>query len=106
MKDTVKGKIAVNNKNYPFIMIEVDKETVHFECDGAGVNQKFHIEDIGGLFLALPTFVIEEQQYRAKNKQVLRFRVSQEEKKNIMKKALKKGYKTASAFLRAISLEA
>jgi hypothetical protein len=104
MKNKVNGNIQVNNKKYPFFIQELNKEEVYFKCDGAGADQEFHINDIGGLILALPDFIIEEQEYRAKNKQVLRFRVSKQEKKNIMKNALKKGYDNVSAFLRDLAL--
>lgn len=104
MRQIIKGSVTVNNKKHPFTIKEIKKDEVYFDCEGAGVGQGFLLEDIGGLFLALPDFILEEQAYRAKQKHILRFRVSQEEKKDIMKKALKKGYKTVSSFLRALAL--
>lgn len=104
MRQIIEGSVVVNNKKYPFTMKEVKKDEVYFDCEAAGVGQRFLLEDIGGLLLALPDFILEEQAYRAEQKHVLRFRVSQDEKKDIMKKALKKGYKTVSSFLRALAL--
>ena len=102
--------VKANNKEYEVVMKtglkEFGENVTHFTCEGANMSQNFLDEDIPNLLVDLPGLIISEIEYRKKQDQVMRFRVSVEEKKAIMKMALKKGYKTASAFLRAISLEA
>ncbi len=105
MEQVIKGSITVNNKKHSFTMKAIKKGLVYVDCEGGGVEQEFLIEDVGGLFLALPDFILEEEKYRAKQKDIIRFRVSQEEKSDIMKKALKKGYASVSAFLRDLALK-
>lgn len=100
----IKYSLTVNNKVYSFAIKKIAKDIVYFECEGAGLDQEFMFEDIGELLLYLPDYIVEEQQYRAKQKDVVRFKVSKEEKSEIMKAATKKGYSTVSAYLRDVAL--
>ncbi len=96
--------INVNNKKYVYTLKKSGAQATFVECEAAKVAQKFLNEDIPALLSDLPNLILSEQKYRDKNEQVIRFRVSEEDKKIIMKKAYAKGYKNLSVFLRHLAL--
>lgn len=97
--------IVVNNKSYPYsISPSDDKEMPYFKCKAARINQKFLLEDIPALLIDLPEMILDEIEYRAKQKDVIRFRVTQEDKNIIAKKAQKNGFKNVSSYLRFLAL--
>lgn len=99
--------ITVNNKKYPYY-IGPDRESgcVFLECKAAGISQPFPVEDVPELLVHLSEYILEEKAYRAKQKEVIRFRLAAEEKKAIEQKAAKLGYSSVSSFLRDIALKA
>ena len=52
----------------------------------------------------LPNLIFAEKDHDKKQSEVIRFRVSPDDKRAIEKKALKKGYVSISAYLRDLSL--
>ena len=56
--DPYKHRITVNNKKYNYTITPVDKETIFFECKGAGISQKFLAEDVAELLIDLPESVL------------------------------------------------
>jgi len=99
-----KHTITVNNKKYEYYITPVDKKIVFFECPAVHISQKFLVEDIPALIVDLPDIILSFFEYQKKQAEVIRFRVSAEEKRQIQKKAVKAGYPTVSAFLRALTL--
>ena len=97
--------ITLNNKRYKYTIRPIDKKWVHFKCEAAGIDQEFLVEDIPALLTDLPDLIISEKLYLESEKRVVRFRVSKEEKKAIEKRAAKAGYRSVSAFIRALALD-
>lgn len=99
--------VTVNNKKYPYYLgLDKEEGCVFFECSAAGISQPFPVEDIPELLMHLPDYILEEKAYRAKQKEIIRFRVAVEEKKAIEKKAAKLGYSSVSSFLRDVAMKA
>lgn len=60
------------------------------------------LEDIGEAIIDLPTFIADEEK---ENKSALvRFRVTQNEKKDVESKAKAKGFKSISEYVRHLAL--
>ena len=97
--------ITLNNKRHKYTIKPINKEEVHFKCGSAGIDQRFLAEDIPALLTDLPNLIIAEKLYQEGEKRVIRFRVSEEEKKKIEQRAAKAGYPTVSAFLRNLALD-
>ncbi len=68
------------------------------------VSQDFLNADIPGLLNDLPHLILAEKEYNKQQNEIIRFRVNIEDKKQIEKKALKKGYHSVSSFLRDLAL--
>lgn len=101
-----KHTLNMNNKRYEYTITPVNKKEVFFECSAAGIAQRFLAEDIPALLIDLPELILLEKEWQKKQSEMIRFRVSPEDKKTIEKKAIKAGYSTVSAFLRALALGA
>lgn len=97
--------VVVNNKKYKYILKPIKGgKLTYFQCDGAKIAQEFLGEDITSLLLDLPELIISEIEYKKSQDNVIRFRVSKEDKKKIIKNAHKKGYKNVSSYLRDLAL--
>ncbi len=99
----IKHYITINNKKYFYTLEPTKKNTTFVECSAASVNQAFLNEDIPELLNDLPGLIIAEKKYKQQS-ELIRFRVSPEDKKNIEKKAVKKGYTSVSGYLRDLAL--
>lgn len=100
----VKCFVTVNNKKYFCTLKNIDKKRVFVECDAANILQEFLKEDVSDLLIDLPNLILAEKKYKAGQNEIIRFRLEAEDKKAILVKAQKKGYKTVSAFLRHLAL--
>ncbi len=105
-KLSAKYFVTVNNKKYFYTLKNVDKKRVFVECDAANIAQEFLKEDVPDLLIDLPNLILAEKKYEAGQGEVIRFRLGAEDKKAILVKAQKKGYRTVSAFLRNLALGA
>lgn len=104
MKKT-EHSITVNNKKYTYSIASTeDKGMIYFECKAARIGQRFLAEDIPALLIDLPEMILDEIEHRTEPKTVIRFRVTSEDKRKIMKNAQKNGYKNISSFLRNLAL--
>lgn len=101
----IKHYITINNKKYHYTMKTKSKKTTYIECRAANIAQEFLNEDIPALLTDLPKLILAEKKYKKKQNEVIRFRVSSEDKKQIEKRALKKGYTSLSSFLRDLALK-
>jgi hypothetical protein len=83
-----------------------DGETVmQLQCPKINIDQTFLVEDIPEAILDLPNMILNLKQYKTQNT-IMKFRLQVEEKKIIEKKALERGYKNTSDFLRSVALAA
>jgi hypothetical protein len=97
--------ITIQNKKYAYTLsVTKTKGVVHFVCLAANIDQEFLAEDIPALLIDLPNLIVAESDYRKADTEVVRFRISAEDKKEIQKKAIKNGYKSMSDYVRAKAL--
>lgn len=104
-KNFLNHYITLNNKKYFYSLKKVNKNTSHFECEAANISQAFPNEDIPELLIDLPNLILSEKEYLEKQDEVIRFRVTLEDKKLIEQKATQKGYRTVSDYLREVALK-
>lgn len=86
-------------------MKKINSKSTHFECESANISQSFLNEDVPNLLIDLPNLILSEKEYLAKQDEVIRFRVTAEDKKLIEEKAGKNGFKTVSDYLREVALK-
>ena len=97
--------ITVQNKKYEYTLKSAkEKGVIRFVCPGANINQDFLAEDVPALILDLPALILAERAYQDNQTEVVRFRISSDDKKKIEKKALASGFDTVSDYLRARAL--
>ncbi len=99
--------VNVKNQNHPFSVSPkiVDGENLIFlDCPAAGISQCFDAEDLLSILDDLPELIIDEQARQRKvADQRVQFRVSEEEKVIIEKRAEKDG-KTVSEYVRGLAV--
>lgn len=96
--------ITLNHKIYPYTLKKIDQDTSFVECKAANIAQEFLNDDLPNLLHDLPQLILAEKIYHKQQSQLIRFRVTPEDKQRIEKQALKKGYRTVSKFLRDLAL--
>jgi len=74
------------------------------ECQAANIKQEFLNEDIPELLNDFPNLIIAEKKYKKQQSELIRFRISPEDKKQIEKIAVTKGYTSVSGYLRDLAL--
>jgi predicted DNA binding CopG/RHH family protein len=103
---TARLTFTLNHKKYPCLLSPSGKDTTHVECKAALIDQDFLNQDVTDLLLDLPNLVLAEQEHKLKQSEVIRFRVSPEDRIAIEKRAAKEGYDSISGFLRDMALGA
>ena len=96
--------VLLGNKKYNYSLKRHSKSSTWVKCDAANIDQEFLNEDIPGLLLDLGELILAEKEYKKSQNEVIRFRVSTDDKKKIEKAANKNGYSSVSSFLRDLSL--
>ena len=104
MKTPIKHYITLNNKKYFYTLKNTTKSNTIVKCDAANISQEFLNEDVPALLNDLPDLILAEKEYKKQQSEIIRFRISTEDKKRIEKKAIKKGYTSVSSFLRDLAL--
>jgi hypothetical protein len=98
------SQITVNNKKYEYSLKEKNKDVIFVECKDANIAQDFLAEDVASLIIDLPNLIIAEKEYHKKQSEVIRFRISPEDKNKIEKKAVREGFKSTSDYIRSLAL--
>ena len=93
-------KVFIDGTGYEYTLMPEDSESTRIICEPAKIDQLFLNEDIVGVLQDLPSLILAEKDYKKEESVVIRFRVTGAEKQLLQKKALQKGYKTMSQFLR------
>lgn len=99
-KEVIICSINVNNKKYTYTIEKIHDEASYIECIDAGVATECLNEQIPNLIFSLPALILEKKENLCAKEEVIRFRVTKEEKIFIEKKALEMGFKTVSSFLK------
>lgn len=100
----IKHYITLNNKKYFYSLKPAKKNTTFVECEDANIKQEFLNEDIPELLIDLPDLIMAEKKYNKQQSELIRFRVTPDDKKLIEKEAVKKGYSSVSGYLRDLAL--
>jgi len=100
----IKGYLTINNKKSEYSLIKKVKNTVFFECQDANISQEFLTEDIPNLLLDLPNLILAEKEYKKNQSEIIRFRISPQDKQKIESKAVKNGYTSVSSYIRELVL--
>ncbi len=100
----VLSTLTVHNRKYTYSIVPKTKEIVRVECEAARISQDFLKEDLADLLIDLPNLIIAEKEQKDRQSDVLRFRVSPEDKSKIEERATKAGFGTVSDYLRHIAL--
>lgn len=96
--------LTLHNVKYVCQLKFIDATSTRVICEAAAIDQPFLNEDIPALLMDLPNLILAEKEYLERQTEVIRFRVSSEDKKEIEKKAARKGYKNVSSYLRDLAL--
>ena len=100
----IKSFITVGNKKYEYSLKEKQKGIIFFECKDANISQNFLKEDVVNLIIDLPNLIVSEKEYNKNQSKVIRFRVSPEDKNKVERRAIKKGFKSVSDYMRSLAL--
>lgn len=95
---------TINNKKYPYTLTEKKDNIVHVECKAANISQDFLAEDVAALLIDLPNLIAAERDYKKKQSEVIRFRISSEDKHKVEKKATQQGFESVSDYMRYLAL--
>ncbi len=104
MKNSITFYVNVGNKKYDCTLERLNKMETHVTCPAARIDQGFLHEDVPELIQYLPDYITEAKE-RKNHEEVIRFRITAEDKKKIEKKALKQGYTSISGYLRDLALK-
>lgn len=104
MKKTTHCSVTFGNKKYSYSLRKINDNETYFFCQAANISQPFLNEDIPELIQYLPDYIAEAKE-RENREEIIRFRISSEDKKKIEKKALKQGYTSISGYLRDLALK-
>ena len=95
----LKHYIIVGNRKYDYTL-EPNKNRTRLVCNGADIEEKVPNEEIPQMLAQLPRIIIKIQSAASSQSEVLRFRVSSEEKMLITKRAMENGYDNMSSYIR------
>lgn len=98
------SSLTVNNKKYEYTLQEKKSGVIFVECKDANIAQDFLAEDVANLLIDLPNLIIAEKAHDKKHSEVVRFRLSSEDKHRIEKKAAKEGFGSLSGYMRHLAL--
>ncbi len=100
----IKSYITVNNKKYLYSLEKRKDNIIFVECPEAKIAQEFLAEDVPNLLIDLPNLIATEKEYKKNQSEIIRFRISQQDKKRVEQKAVKKGFTSVSGYLRDLAL--
>ena len=101
----VNYNITVGGKNHAYSLVAKGRGKIFVECKDAKIAQEFLAEDVSTLLLNLPNLLIAEKEYKKRQSEIVRFRISPKDKARIEQKAIKSGYQTVSDYMRYLTLQ-
>ena len=100
----VTSTITVQNRKHSYTLSQKRGRVTYVECLSAGVSQNFPSEDVPALLIDLPNLIIAEKEHNKRHSEIIRFRVSDKDKKEIEKRAMKNGFNSISEYMRDVAL--
>ena len=100
----VSASITIQNKKYTYSLEPRKSKAVFVVCKDANIAQEFLAEDVPALLVDLPNLIIAEKEYGKKQSEVIRFRISPQDKSKIERKAVREGYESLSDYMRHLAL--
>ncbi len=100
-----KYSIIAGGKRYTYELHVLDEENMRVICPAANIDQNFLNEDIPVLLVDLPELILAEKAHKKNRGEVIRFRISTQDKKIIEKKATQCGFPSVSSYIRALAME-
>ena len=100
----VQSTITVQKKKHTYTLSEKKAGVVHVSCPSANIDQDFLAEDVAALLIDLPNLIAAERDYKKNQSEVIRFRVSSEDKNKVERKAVQEGFGSVSDYLRHLAL--
>tara|TARA_B100000745_G_scaffold292473_1_gene233346 strand:+ start:4667 stop:4999 length:333 start_codon:yes stop_codon:yes gene_type:complete len=100
-----KHYIIIGNQRHGYTLHPAQKVT-HLICRSANIEARFPNDEIPRILAELPSLIAEQRALiaHAQQNQVIRFRVSADERALIEQKVRDHGYDTISAYLRDVAL--
>ncbi len=99
----VKHFLVIGKKRYDYELQPARRFTL-LVVKEVGIEEKIPNEDIPKILLKLPEIIMEAREDNIKQSEVMRFRVTTEEKQEIERQAYENGFESVSAYLRAVAL--
>ena len=99
------ANITIGRKKHSYTIEKKRMGQIYVECRDANIAQNFLAEDVPGLLVDLPNLITAEKNYAIKNSEVVRFRISPEDKAKIERNAVKSGYNSLSDYMRRLVLK-
>ena len=102
---SVKHVIFIGKKKYDYELQPARRFTL-LVIKELGIEERVPNEELPKILLKLPEIILKsrEESESGKQTEVMRFRVTPEEKLEIERQALENGFESVSAYLRAVAL--
>ncbi len=100
---SVKHVIVIGKKKYDYELQPTRRFTLLVVRE-LGIEEKIPNEELPKILLKLPDLILSAREESNKQSEVMRFRVSPEEKSEIERLAYENGFESVSAYIRAVAL--
>ena len=101
---TVRHVLVIGKKKYHYELQPARRFTLLVVRE-LGIEEKIPNEELPKLLLKLPDMILSlKEDVASKQSEVMRFRVSPEEKSEIERLAYENGFESVSAYIRAVAL--
>lgn len=102
--EQLKHYVIIGNRKYGYTLEPTRKATT-LVCRGANINTRFANDEIPRVLSDLPRMILDAMQAIETQSEVMRFRVTAEEKEQIASNAVDEGFDNISAYIRSKLLE-
>lgn len=96
----LKHYVIIGNRKYGYTL-HPKRSATTLVCRGANINERFANDEIPQVLSQLPRMILAVLQAAETQSEVMRFRVTQEEKEKIAHNAITEGYDNISAYIRS-----
>ncbi len=100
----LKHYVIIGNRKYGYTL-QPKRTVTTLVCRGAGINERFANNEIPQVLSNLPGLILRALQAEETQAEVMRFRVTGEEKEQITHNAIEGGFDNISAYIRSKLLD-